>query len=235
MSYSAVGRGALTLRFDEPSKTKLKTEMSAYYDRLCSAETADANSLSEYIEQQYQEKKRALEQDKSTGWLREELSDLGFDYVGITESQQMLSIDTYFDGKYCEDRIAGFLEVLAPFTVEGDFSFRGEDDDELWCLQFSGTGWMEQSGEIVYAGLPDPETQVDHPYRTLIENSEAFGVLLSEVEARLRMDQRPNAQRGGLLLAAFRDHNPDGVLLALTGWSLQSLGALAGIWPKSQE
>lgn len=68
------------------------------------------------------------------------------------------------------------------------------------------------------------------PYPALVEDVGTFEALLSEVETQLKSDDRPAPQRGRQLMMAFKNQDPDGVLMALTGWSLRSLGALAGIW-----
>lgn len=233
MSYGAVGDGWLVLRFDSQAKSSLKAGMCARYDELCRTEQNQPgmDMLRELILQTYEAKKKALELKGPSDWLKKEFSEIGFSDASANEdpAQETLYIEMSFDGKYYEDRIMGLLNTLVPFTVEGEFSFRGEDD-ELWRLQFTGADWNDERGEIIYTDKNAAAERGEGPYPDLIEDVGTFEALLSEVEARFKSDDRPAPQRGRQLMTAFQNQDPDGVLLALTGWSLRSLGALAGIW-----
>lgn len=178
----------------------------------------------------YHEKKAALEQAAVKDWLQRELTDIGFCDVTIEEQpQQLLYIEATFSAKYYEEQVSGLLDALSNWTVEGEFSFQGEDD-QLWQLYFTGAEWAERSGTVSYADLETASEQHEGQYPALVEDVGTFEALLSEVEVRLKSDDRPAPQRGRQLMMAFQNQDPDGVLLALTGWSLRSLGALAGIW-----
>lgn len=233
MSYGATADGWLTLRFDTASKAGLRVQLSAWYDRLCQVEQEQAADFRKAIRQQYQRKKEALTRAELDKWFRQEFSDIGYHDVFTREdpAQQTFYIEMSFDGKYQEESITGLLDALSPYTVEGEFAYCGEDGAH-WRLLFSGARWVEQSGEITYTDLAAPKKSA--PFPALVEDADTFTALLSEVEARLKSDNRPAQQRGRQLMAAFQDNDPNGVLLALTGWSLQSLGALAGIWKKEE-
>ncbi len=236
MSCIAIGDGWLILRFDTAAKTDLRARLSAWYDQQCQAEQKQERSAAFHktICQRYQRKKRELKQAMLDQWLKQEFADIRYDDVFTEEdpAQHTLYIEASFDGKYHEESITGLLNILSPYTVEGEFSYCGEDGTH-WRLVFSGADWVEQRGEVIYTDLAAPKATTSLP--ALVVGVDTYEALLSEVETRLKSDARPAPQRGRQLMAAFQDNNPDGVLLALTGWSLQSLGALAGIWQKEAE
>lgn len=231
MSYCATGDGWLILRFDEKAQKGLREKLLARWYRLCQSAMETPGTSQEYIIRQYREKKQALERGKLADCLADEFREIGFSEVSATMDtvQQTIYIEISFDKKYYEDHIMGLLEPLAPYTVEGTLSFRGEDG-ALWRLFFTGADWTEHHGEVVYTDLS--ASCGAEPCPPLVEDVDTFEVLLSEVAARLKSDDRPAPQRGRQLMTAFQNQDPDGVLVALTGWSLRSLGALAGIWKK---
>ena len=237
MSYGALGDGWVTLLFDEQAKSGLKSSMSARYNELCQLEQNQPGMevFRESVIQTYAAKQKALEQKNLSDILKKEFSDIGFYENSVSENlrQRTLYIEASFDGRYYEDRISGLLDILRPFTVEGEFSFRGEDDG-LWRLQFTGAEWVGQQGEVAYKDLGDNIAEpCKGPYPHLVEDVGAFEALLTEINSRIKLDDRPTLQRGKQLMTAFQNQDPDGVLLALTGWSLQALGAFAGIWQDS--
>lgn len=236
MSYYAAGEGWLVLRMDEQARAGLKEKMLSRYDEFCRVELASAPALRLSICQRYEAEKQELERTEPCEWLDGELSNLGFCDISAEEdpNQQTLYIEMSFDGKYYEEPISKLLDALSPWTVEGSLSFRGEDA-AIWRLYFTGAEWTDQSGEISYAETTGScSAQDEGPYPPLVEDVGTFEALLSEVESRLRSDARPAPQRGRQLMTAFQNQDPDGVLLALTGWSLRSLGALAGIWQATE-
>lgn len=229
MSYCATGDGWLTLRFDEKTQEGVKAKLQARWYKLYQAALKSPGAFQESIIREYQEKKRKIEERCLSDSLESEFYGIGFSEVSATEdpAQQTLYIEMSFDKKYYEEHIMGLLEPLAPYTVEGEFSFHGEDG-ALWRLFFTGAEWEEHHGEVVYTDLDASGGAVPCP--PLVEDVGTFEALLSEVAARLKSDARPAPQRGRQLMMAFQNQDPDGVLVALTGWSLRSLGALAGIW-----
>lgn len=238
MSYSAVGGGSLALRFNQQSMRSMRSSLCAHYNVLLQAEQQQVgeDALKQAIYQRYQAKKLMLENEPLQKCLSQELCDAGFSDIYFNEiaAHQRLHIETSFAAKYFEERIESLLELLAPYTIEGEFSFRGEDDG-LWRLLFTGTGWTEQDGEIVYTDRHPSATPAAPPYPFFAENEGAFSVLLSEIQKRMQSDERSASQRGNQLLTAFREHDPDSVLAALTNLSLQSLGAFAGIWQSDSD
>lgn len=235
MSYCATGEGWLILRMDDQAKAGLKEKMLARYNESCRAEQASAPALCGSICQRYEAKKQVLELTGPNAWISKELTELGFCDVSAEENlnQQTLYVEMSFNGKYYKNQITGLLDILVPWTVEGTLSFRGEDA-ALWRLYFTGAEWADQNGDILYADAGSGTEHHEGPYPPMIEDVGTFEALLSEVELRLKSDVRPAPQRGRQLMSAFQNQDPDGVLLALTGWSLRSLGALAGIWQAAE-
>ena len=209
--------------------------MLARYEELCQAEQKATAEFREYIRLRYEAKKQALEQDSPSVWVKKEFSDIRFTDISMEDNpeQQFLYVEASFDGKYYEERIMGLLEALAPWTVDGIFSFCGEDEAH-WRLYFTGVEWSEQRGDVIYRDLNAVAEHNEAPLPGLVEDVGTFEALLTEVESRLKSDNRPAPQRGRQLMTAFQNQDPDGVLLALTGWSLRSLGALAGIWQNAE-
>lgn len=224
----------MTLRFDGDAQEGLKAKLLARWYELCQAALKEPGSFSESITHQYQEKKQALKQVKPACCLVREFRDIGFSDISATEhpAQKTLYIEMSFDKKYYEDQIMGLLGTLAPYTVEGEFSFCG-GDGERWRMFFTGADWEKQCGEIIYTDLAISSSAAPCP--PLVEDVKTFEMLLSEVAERLKSDDRPAPQRGRQLMTAFQNQDPDGVLVALTGWSLRSLGALAGIWQEGEK
>lgn len=115
--------------------------------------------------------------------------------------------------------------------TEGSLSFVGEDGGH-WRLEFKNGEWGVQHGEIVYEDEDVNLAPLSYP--AFSENADNFEALLSTLQERMETDDRSAMLRGKAFLSAYRERNPDGMLLALTGWNLQSLGAIAGIWPDTE-
>lgn len=230
MSYAAVGNGSLVLRFDENAINDMKARMQAYYDEL-SRKGIKAYRPGEYMMQVHQSvceaEKEALEKEQPTEWLETALSGVGFSEIYFTKQPdlQLLHVETEFDAKYRENEILELLETLSSQTITGDFCFCGEDNG-IWRLVFIGTSWHEQRGEIVYKDKAEtgPLQQASDA------SEEKWAALLAKIQSFVRSDQQPAIQRGYLLVNAVREQNPDGVLEALTGWSMQALGAFVELW-----
>ena len=230
MGYNATGRGTLILRFDEKAISGMKARMRVYYDEL-SQKGIEAFRPDEYMMQIHQSvcetEKEALEKEQPTEWLESALSPAGFSEIYFTKlpEHQLLHVETEFDAKYREDEILKLLEALSPQTITGNFSFCGEDNG-IWRLVFIGISWCEQRGEIVYKDKAGTE-----PLRQAPDASEEkWEALLAQIQSFVQSDPRPAVQRGYLLVNAVREQDPDGVLEALTGWSMQALGAFVELW-----
>lgn len=230
MSYAAVGNGSLVLRFDENAINDMKARMQAYYDEL-SRKGIKAYRPGEYMMQVHQSvceaEKEALEKEQPTEWLETALSGVGFSEIYFTKllDLQLLYVDVEFDAAYREDTILELLKSLSPQTITGVFSFCGEDNG-VWRLSFIGTSWQEQQGEIIYKDQTNTEQRRQIPSA----GEDIWESLLARIQALIQSDQRSAAERGYLLVNAVREQDPDGVLAALTGWSMQALGAFVELW-----
>lgn len=123
-----------------------------------------------------------------------------------------------------KDMILELLNTLVPFTAEGFISYRGEEGD-LWCHVFAGGEWTERSGRICY----------DEPRPQFEESKQNLERLIEEIRRQVIYDDRPYEDRARDLLKAFEAHDPDGVLLALSGRRLHEHGVAAGIWQDGGE
>lgn len=232
MSYSATGSGTLVLRFDENAINGMKARMQVYYDELFQKGVA-AYRPDEHMMQVhrsvYEAEKEALEKEQPTEWLESALSAVGFSDIHFTKQSelQLLYVEMEFDARYREDTILKLLEALSPQTITGDFSFCGEDNG-VWRLVFIGTSWHEQRGEIVYKDKAGTEPLQQAPDAS----EEKWEALLAQIQSLVQSDPRPAVQRGYLLVNAVQAQEPDGVLAALTGWSMQALGAFVELWSK---
>ena len=133
-------------------------------------------------------------------------------------------IELSYCNNYYEDMILELLNTLVPFTAEGFISYRGEEGD-LWCHVFAGGEWTERSGRICY----------DEPRPQFEESKQNLERLIEEIRRQVIYDDRPYEDRARDLLKAFEAHDPDGVLLALSGRRLHEHGVAAGIWQDGGE
>ena len=133
-------------------------------------------------------------------------------------------IELSYCNNYYEDMILELLNTLVPFTAEGFISYRGEEGD-LWCHVFAGGEWTERSGRICY----------DEPRPQFEESKQNLERLIEEIRRQVIYDDRPYEDRARDLLKAFEAHDPDGVLLALSGRRLREYGVAAGIWQDGGE
>ena len=202
MSYAAVGNGSLVLRFDENAINDMKARMQSYYDEL-SRKGIKAYRPGEYMMQVHQS---VCEAEKEA----------------LEKEQPTEWLETALSG-------VGFSEIyftkLSPQTITGVFSFCGEDNG-VWRLSFIGTSWQEQQGEIIYKDQTNTEQRRQIPSA----GEDIWESLLARIQALIQSDQRSAAERGYLLVNAVREQDPDGVLAALTGWSMQALGAFVELW-----
>ena len=90
---------------------------------------------------------------------------------------------------------------------------------------FAGGEWTERSGRICY----------DEPRPQFEESKQNLERLIEEIRRQVIYDDRPYEDRARDLLKAFEAHDPDGVLLALSGRRLREYGVAAGIWQDGGE
>ena len=129
------------------------------------------------------------------------------------------------------DRFAGpyaFLSNFHPcrvtfYTSEGCISYCGEEGD-YWRHILIGGKWTEQSGHICYGEVYPAFARTHHNMESLIE----------EIRRQVIHDDRRYEDKARALLKAFEEHDPDGVLCALSGRGLHENGVAAGIWPDGE-
>lgn len=90
---------------------------------------------------------------------------------------------------------------------------------------FAGGEWTERSGRICY----------DEPRPQFEESKQNLERLIEEIRRQVIYDDRPYEDRARDLLKAFEAHDPDGVLLALSGRRLREHGVAAAIWQDGGE
>ena len=177
------------------------------------------------IEREYQELTQAmLKYNDPFWWLTVVFKEAGFTEVERNPNDVALSIELSYCNNYYEDMILELLNTLVPFTAEGFISYRGEKGD-LWCHVFAGGEWTERSGRICY----------DEPRPQFEESKQNLERLIEEIRRQVIYDDRPYEDRARDLLKAFEAHDPDGVLLALSGRRLREHGVAAAIWQDGGE
>lgn len=177
------------------------------------------------IEREYQELTQAMfKYNDPFWWLTVVFKEAGFTEVERNPNDVALSIELSYYNNYYEDMILELLNTLVPFTAEGFISYRGEKGD-LWCHVFAGGEWTERSGRICY----------DEPRPQFEESKQNLARLIEEIRRQVIYDDRPYEDRARDLLKAFEAHDPDGVLLALSGRRLREHGVAAAIWQDGGE
>ena len=227
MSYTAIGSGSITLNAMSAEEQKnLQEALLNRYDRLRTADLAQCGDDMAYqIEREYQELTQAmLKYNDPFWWLTVVFKEAGFTEVERNPNDVALSIELSYCNNYYEDMILELLNTLVPFTAEGFISYRGEEGD-LWCHVFAGGEWTERSGRICY----------DEPRPQFEESKQNLERLIEEIRRQVIYDDRPYEDRARDLLKAFEAHDPDGVLLALSGRRLHEHGVAAGIWQDGGE
>lgn len=165
-----------------------------------------------------------LKELPSEGHFTVVFKEAGFTEVERNPNDVALSIELSYYNNYYEDMILELLNTLVPFTAEGFISYRGEKGD-LWCHVFAGGEWTERSGRICY----------DEPRPQFEESKQNLARLIEEIRRQVIYDDRPYEDRARDLLKAFEAHDPDGVLLALSGRRLREHGVAAAIWQDGGE
>lgn len=227
MSYYADGSGSIVLRI--PSDTvrqQLRDALLGRYDRLCAEELRQCGEqLVGCVRTEYQERKRQMERyDDPFWWLTTVLREAGFSDLDRDMDAEDLSIELHFGDNYDEHAVLEVLEVLAPYTQEGCISYTGEDES-YWRHQFFDGVWIELSGQVCY---DTPEQALYQSFQKTRENLER---LIAEIRHQAIYDDRRYEEKARMLLEAYEQKDPEGVLQALTGRRLYEHGAAAGLWP----
>lgn len=201
------------------SRSKIQKDRKILFNEL-------KKRMVEYqIEREYQELTQAmLKYNDPFWWLTVVFKEAGFTEVERNPNDVALSIELSYYNNYYEDMILELLNTLVPFTAEGFISYRGEEGD-LWCHVFAGGEWTERSGRICY----------DEPRPQFEESKQNLERLIEEIRRQVIYDDRPYEDKARDLLKAFEAHDPDGVLLALSGRRLHEHGVAAGIWQDGGE
>lgn len=227
MSYEAIGSGSITLNAVSADEQKnLQATLLARYDRLRTADLARCGDAMAYqIEREYQERSQAmLKYNDPFWWLTVVFKEVGFSEVDRNPGDGPLSVELSYHNNYYEDMILELLNTLVPFTAEGFISYRGEEGD-LWCHVFTGGGWAERSGSICY----------DEPLPHFQKTKCNLARLIEEIRRQVIYDDRQYEEKAHALLKAFEEHDPDGILRALSGRCLHEHGVAAGIWQDGRE
>lgn len=227
MSYYAAGSGTIVLQI--PSDTvrrQLHDDLLGRYDRLCAEELSQCGEqLVRSVQTEYQERKRWMERyDDPFWWLTTVLRDVGFSDLDRDMDAEDFSVELSFGDNYDEHAVLDVLNMLAPYTQEGCISYSGEDES-YWRHQLVAGEWVKLSGQICY----DAPEQV--LYQSFPKTRENLERLIAEISRQAIYDDRHYEEKARMLLKAYEQKDPEGVLQALTGRRLYEHGVAAGLWP----
>ena len=92
-----------------------------------------------------------LKSDKKTAAeaLADRLQYIGFEITTFEETTYCATYRLRFANNYNEDEVEEFLKAIEPYTLYGEFTFRG-DDDEHWHYEYEDDKWRTKYGEVVY-------------------------------------------------------------------------------------
>lgn len=227
MSYEAVGSGTIRLNpVSNAEQEKLLRALLKRYDNLCTAEIElCGSSMQMQVERNYQEHKRKMRQyNDPFWWLTVVFKEVGFTEVDRNPSDGLLSVELSFCNNYDKHVVMELLETLSPYTSEGCIPYCGEEG-EHWRHIFIGGEWTEQSGRIYY-------DEAHPPFSRTRQNMER---LVEEIRRQVIYDDRRYEEKAQALLKAFEEHDPDGVLHAMSGRFLREHGIAAGIWQDKEK
>ncbi len=136
---------------------------------------------------------------------------------------------SYDDGTLQDRRLAA---LFRKYGLKATFNLNSGAFDEVqhgshggFSVNFSRV----HAGEVrdLYASFEVASHTLTHPILTDIPDE--------EIRRQVIYDDRPYEDRARDLLKAFEAHDPDGVLLALSGRRLHEHGVAAGIWQDGGE
>lgn len=226
MSYAATGTGSIVLNVASVTEQRnMQLSLLAWYDKCCAAElNLCGASMKMKVEREYQARKQKMQRYSDPfWWLTVVFKEVGFTEVDRNPGDEALSIELSYYHNYDEHAILELLEALLPYTSEGCISYCGEEGD-YWRHILIGGKWTEQSGHICYGEVYPTFARTHHNMESLIE----------EIRRRVIHDDRRYEDKARALLKAFEEHDPDGVLCALSGRGLHENGVAAGIWPDGE-
>lgn len=227
MSYEAVGSGTICLKpISVADPRNLRRTLMKRYNDLCAAEMElCGTSMQMQVERNYQERKQKMRQyNDPFRWLTVVFKEVGFTEVDRNQSDEALTVELSYYHNYDEHAILELLETLVPYISEGCISYCGEEGD-YWRHILTGGEWIKQSGRICY-------DEVHPTFSRIRQNMER---LVEEIRRQVIYDDRRYEDKARALLKAFEEHDPDGVLLALSGRSLHEHGVAAGIWQDGEK
>ena len=230
MSYEATGSGTITLNVASATEQRnLQMALLTWYDNCCAAElNLCGDSMKFQIERAYQaSKQKMLRYNDPFWWLTVVFNEVGFTEVDRNPGDEALTVELSYCHNYDEHAILELLETLLPYTSEGCISYCGEEGDYWRHILISGK-WTEQSGRICF----DETDNAAYPqFPKTRQNMER---LFEEIRRQVICDDCIYVQKVRILLKAYEEHDPDGVMRALSGHSLYEHGLAAGIWQEDE-
>ena len=230
MSYYTTGSGSIMLRIpSDTARRQLYDDLLGRYDRLCSEEMSQCGEqMAKSVQGEYQRRKCQMKRyDDPLWWLTTVLNDVGFVELERGMETDDFFIEMTYSGNYDERTVMDVLDMLVPYTQEGCISYIGEDNT-YWRHQFVDGVWVKLRGQICY------ETPEQCRCQTFPQTHANLERLISEIRRHAIYDNRPYEKKARVLLEAYDQMDPDGVLLALTGRRLYEHEAAAGLWKEDK-
>ena len=231
MSYYTTGSGSIMLRIpSDTARRQLYDDLLGRYDRLCSEEMSQCGEqMAKSVQGEYQRRKCQMKRyDDPLWWLTTVLNDVGFVELERGMETDDFFIEMTYSGNYDERTVMDVLDMLVPYTQEGCISYIGEDNT-YWRHQFVDGVWVKLRGQICY------ETPEQCRCQTFPQTHANLERLISEIRRHAIYDNRPYEKKARVLLEAYDQMDPDGVLLALTGRRLYEHEAAAGLWKEDKQ
>ena len=230
MSYYTTGSGSIMLQIpSDTARRQLYDDLLGRYDQLCSYEMSQSGEqMEKSVQGEYQRRKCQMKRyDDPLWWLTTVLNDVGFVELERGMETDDFFIEMTYSGNYDERTVMDVLDMLVPYTQEGCISYIGEDNT-YWRHQFVDGVWVKLRGQICY------ETPEQCRCQTFPQTHANLERLISEIRRHAIYDNRPYEKKARVLLEAYDQMDPDGVLLALTGRRLYALAAAAGLWTEDK-
>ena len=231
MSYYTTGSGSIMLQIpSDTARRQLYDDLLGRYDQLCSEEMSQCGEqMAKSVQGEYQRRKCQMKRyDDPLWWLTTVLNDVGFVELERGMETDDFFIEMTYSGNYDERTVMDVLDMLVPYTQEGCISYIGEDTT-YWRHQFVDGVWVKLRGQICY------ETPEQCRCQTFPQTHANLERLIFEIRRHAIYDNRPYEKKARVLLEAYDQMDPDGVLLALTGRRLYEHEAAAGLWQEDKQ
>ena len=218
MSYYTTGSGSIMLQIpSDTARRQLYDDLLGRYDQLCSEEMSQCGEqMAKSVQGEYQRRKCQMKRyDDPLWWLTTVLNDVGFVELERGMETDDFFIEMTYSGNYDERTVMDVLDMLVPYTQEGCISYIGEDNT-YWRHQFVDGVWVKLRGQICY------ETPEQCRCQTFPQTHANLERLIFEIRRHAIYDNRPYEKKARVLLEAYDQMDPDGVLLALTGRRLHT-------------